>query len=47
MTGEYGFLTADGYYNVVMYATDVEGKFIITGRKRFRVDPRKSSSFIV
>jgi len=41
VTGEYGFLTADGYYNIVMYATDVKGKFIITGRKRIRMEPPK------
>lgn len=39
--GEYGFLTADGYYQTVMYATDKEGRFLITGRKRVRVTPRK------
>ncbi|XP_057370696.1 uncharacterized protein LOC130691729 [Daphnia carinata] len=39
--GEYGFLTADGYYQTVMYATDKEGRFLITGRKRVRVTPPK------
>ncbi|EFX79016.1 hypothetical protein DAPPUDRAFT_305009 [Daphnia pulex] len=39
--GEYGFLTADGYYQTVIYATDKEGRFLITGRKRVRVTPPK------
>ncbi len=35
--GEYGFLDGFGFYNTVMYATDKEGRFLITGRKRVRV----------
>jgi len=37
VTGEYGFLTADSYYNVVKYATDEQGRFRILERKRIRV----------
>ena len=44
ITGEYGFWTADNYYNVFKYATDAEGKFRILSRKRIPVPPptRKS-----
>jgi len=41
VTGEYGFESADGYYNTVQYATDAEGKFRILGRKRIRLTPPK------
>ena len=40
VTGEYGFESADGYYNTVQYATDAEGKFKILSRKRIRLTPR-------
>ena len=40
VTGEYGFESADGYYNTVQYATDAEGKFHILSRKRIRLTPR-------
>ncbi|XP_059476794.1 protein lethal(3)malignant blood neoplasm 1 isoform X2 [Neocloeon triangulifer] len=39
ITGEYGFVTADGWYTTTYYATDEEGKFKILGRKRERVGP--------
>ncbi|CAB3385975.1 Hypothetical predicted protein [Cloeon dipterum] len=39
ITGEYGFVTADGWYRTTYYATDKDGKFKITGRKKTRVGP--------
>jgi hypothetical protein len=43
--GEYGFITADGWYLTTIYATDEEGRFKILGRKRERVGPRKNNLF--
>jgi len=44
ITGEYGFVTADGWYTTTYYATDAEGKFKILGRKRERVGPRECNT---
>ena len=41
ITGEYGFISADGYYRSVEYATDEQGRFIILNQKQERVTLRK------
>lgn len=43
ITGEYGFISADGYYRSVQYATDEQGRFIILNRKQERISMRKSN----
>lgn len=39
--GEYGFITADGYYRVTVYATDENGDFRIISMKNIYVGFRK------
>ena len=43
ITGEYGFLSADGYYRSIEYTTDDQGRFIILNSKQERVSTRKSN----
>lgn len=39
--GEYGFITADGYYRVTKYETDENGNFKIISMKNYYVGFRK------
>ncbi|XP_051172604.1 uncharacterized protein LOC127288930 [Leptopilina boulardi] len=41
VTGEYGFITADGIYHETGYATDKEGDFIITKMKNRKLTSKK------
>lgn len=41
VTGEYGFITADGIYHETGYATDKEGDFIITKMRNRKLTSSK------
>ena len=47
VTGQYGFATADGYYDTTVYATDLEGRFHVLNRTRVRIAPPKRQSFCI
>lgn len=46
ITGEYGFITADGVYHETGYATDKNGGFIITRMTYRRIKSRKFANYI-
>ncbi|XP_044741777.1 protein lethal(3)malignant blood neoplasm 1 [Chrysoperla carnea] len=39
VSGEFGFITADGVYHVTVYATDEQGRFKIISMKSIKVSP--------
>ncbi|KAF4523921.1 hypothetical protein B566_EDAN012273 [Ephemera danica] len=45
--GEYGFFTADGWYQTTIYATDEEGRFIVVGKKRHFIGPATTPAPLV
>lgn len=45
VTGEYGFVTADGMYHETAYGTDKNDNFVVTRTRYGRIKTRKCLTF--
>ena len=43
--GEFGYATADGFYLTTVYATDINGKFVILERRKEAISNGELESF--